>query len=692
MTSLRLFRTVAIFCLATGCTPVPVEPEPSRSDTPTTLNTSAENNGSPGTPASGAADAALMEESAQSSAEMDAHEATPTTHPPPSPVGSNPSSERQIHSFQSKTLTHQWGGADRVAAADLDADGTDELIRFRNDRIHWWDQSSPLAGAIQIVVRVPSPTGTGDILLFGTGMGRGHPNATTQVWRLDQTGLSQLYENNAARNQITDLQWLDGRILLTHFVADKLVSSRFLDAPNEVVHQGPMAMQQRMNGEHLVVGRIYGDAPKSHGDLTVFDPNGTARTLPSLRGVRRIQLADINRDGHPDLLSSDGWHYRYGEQGDARLVVYPGPQWSEPRVLAWLTADYTIREIQELTINNVPGLLLTGSNGLYWTAATSTGWQVEKIATIGETDHATPLRTPQGVTIAISGETIRHLAVSLASPPVNEPSNEASPQAPRHALLLVIDTLRADAIQQANTPHLDQVATRGTRVPTAWSSGTWTVPSVVSLLTGASVPEHGWNEPSGRMGKYPPLPSLRRLPEVLQDAGFKTNGFYANPYLNEDLGFSAGFDDWKHVSDRTVAKQFTQHVQTEWNDGNRHFAYVHILGPHSPVDPSKEAQKRWNLESSFLDAKGQIGIGRAKRNQEDGIRDAYRKGYLGTVEDTDALVGDILSALGSHRNQTVVVITSDHGVIGRTQHCRTWHVDVARIGGSPIVFRRARHR
>ena len=141
-------------------------------------------------------------------------------------------------------------------------------------------------------------------------------------------------------------------------------------------------------------------------------------------------------------------------------MVYPGPQWSEPRVLAWLTADYTIREIQDLTINNVLRLLLTGSNGLYWTAATSTGWQVEKIATIGETDHATPLRTPQGVTIAISGETIRHLAVSLASPPVNEPSNEASPQAPRHALLLVIDTLRADAIQQANTPHLNQVATR----------------------------------------------------------------------------------------------------------------------------------------------------------------------------------------------------------------------------------------
>ena len=67
------------------------------------------------------------------------------------------------------------------------------------------------------------------------------------------------------------------------------------------------------------------------------------------------------------------------------------------------------------------------------------------------------------------------------------------------------------------------------------------------------------------------------------------------------------------------------------------------------------------LDSDFLDAKGQIGIGRAKRNQEEGIREAYRKGYLGTVEDADAIVGQILEALGHHRDQTIVVITSDHG-------------------------------
>ena len=70
----------------------------------------------------------------------------------------------------------------------------------------------------------------------------------------------------------------------------------------------------------------------------------------------------------------------------------------------------------------------------------------------------------------------------------SEPAVEAEPESPALApvvaepredvLLIVIDTLRADALRSARTPHLD---TLEQRVERAWSSGTWTVPRVFTV-------------------------------------------------------------------------------------------------------------------------------------------------------------------------------------------------------------------
>ena len=233
--------------------------------------------------------------------------------------------------------------------------------------------------------------------------------------------------------------------------------------------------------------------------------------------------------------------------------------------------------------------------------------------------------------------------------------------AARNALLIVIDTTRDDATRAAATPVLDQLAARGARVDRAWAGGTWTVPSVVSLLTGRFVRHHGWDHPSARMGRYPTLPEVERLPEVLRAAGVRTFGLYANPYLSEPLGFDRGFETWKRSSDKQMARSLQSLVQQAWSAECRHFAYVHILGPHSPLAPSEAARERWAVAPSWFSGKHGFMIGAAKRNQEDGVRAAYADAYHAVVEDTDALVGTLLDALGPHRADTLVVVTSDHG-------------------------------
>lgn len=235
----------------------------------------------------------------------------------------------------------------------------------------------------------------------------------------------------------------------------------------------------------------------------------------------------------------------------------------------------------------------------------------------------------------------------------------------RNTLIIVIDTLRDDVARSAATPHMDTLAGRGHRVGHAWSAGTWTVPSVISLLTGMPVRQHGWDQGSARMGQYAPLPDVPTIATVLSGAGVVCDGLYANPYLSEDLGFSRGFRSWKRTGDTQLAQQLGQLVETTWTADSQHLAYVHLLGPHSPLKPSPEARARHGLgdptDDHWFSGRHGLTIGQAKRGQEPNVRPTYAQAYAAAVEDTDVLLGAIVAALGPHRDQTLVVLTSDHG-------------------------------
>ena len=230
-------------------------------------------------------------------------------------------------------------------------------------------------------------------------------------------------------------------------------------------------------------------------------------------------------------------------------------------------------------------------------------------------------------------------------------------------MVIVIDTLRADSLAQANTPRLDALAESGWSAEQAWSTGTWTVPSVISLFTGMSVRRHGFDLPSARIGKYPKVPDLPSLASVLKEAGFGTLGLYSNGYLAEELGFDRGFDSWRRTADKAMPKQWRKHLEKVWDapDAPPQFAYLHLLGPHSPLRPSEAAQAKYQVEAEWFDERLGFEIGVPKRNRREGARPSYTAAYKAVIEDTDARVGELLDALGDHASRTLVVVTSDHG-------------------------------
>lgn len=246
----------------------------------------------------------------------------------------------------------------------------------------------------------------------------------------------------------------------------------------------------------------------------------------------------------------------------------------------------------------------------------------------------------------------------------------------RNTALIVIDTLRADALEKADTPNIDSLAVGGTRVEMAWAASTWTVPSVIGLLSGQSVREHGWNLPTGRLGKYPALPAVTLLPEFLADSDIKSIGIHANPYLAEELGFSRGFSVWKKSMDPAFPKQLKAELHKQgWDESTKGFVYLHFIGPHSPLKPSAEARTRHGLDDHWFETRLGLEIGAAKRNKIEGVRAAYSAAYIAVIEDTDTLVGECIDILKAHDPNIRIALTSDHGemlgehnVVGHGSH------------------------
>ncbi|MCH2101039.1 MAG: sulfatase [Planctomycetes bacterium] len=132
------------------------------------------------------------------------------------------------------------------------------------------------------------------------------------------------------------------------------------------------------------------------------------------------------------------------------------------------------------------------------------------------------------------------------------PSTEVGQrELPKNLLLISIDSLRADHVgtygyvppfqpERRITPHLDQVATRGLRFDSCWSSTSWTLPAHVSLFTGLDDVAHGVIDDDFRID-----PQHQTLAEHLTAAGYRCRGIFSGPFLEARFGMNRGFESWR---------------------------------------------------------------------------------------------------------------------------------------------------
>jgi arylsulfatase A-like enzyme len=241
-------------------------------------------------------------------------------------------------------------------------------------------------------------------------------------------------------------------------------------------------------------------------------------------------------------------------------------------------------------------------------------------------------------------------------------------------LLVVVDTLRKDALglhghPEPVSPHLDALAARGWAFENHLAHASQTVPSMLSLLLSQLPAEHGFRfvHAEDFVLERPVYPEeLVFLAEAVQEAGFETAGYTANPYLTAENQFDQGFDHFTSFDfPGERGEVLTEHARTwlaEWEAGGRRrpfFLYVHYMDVHQPYDPPEPWRSRF---VRVPEARAFAGNKRPPKPRE-ADRLYSLALYAAATAYVDDQIGSLLAALEELGvgDDTVVAVTSDHG-------------------------------
>ena len=246
------------------------------------------------------------------------------------------------------------------------------------------------------------------------------------------------------------------------------------------------------------------------------------------------------------------------------------------------------------------------------------------------------------------------------------PAGCGRPAGAPDVLLVTLDTFRADHLGSAGypravTPHLDALAEGGLRFTACRAPMSTTLPSHLSLFTGAHPLRHGVLANLSGDRVFERDPSLATLPEAFADEGYATAAFVSAFVLRPEAGLAGGFDRYDAPEGPQRAGRETVDRALAWwgnQEGAPRFLWVHLFDPHLPHEAPAEWATRFQgdgLAPGILAARGVPA-------RPELI--AHLNGYDRELAHTDALVGELLEAVG---DEAVVLAVGDHGE-GLWQH------------------------
>ncbi|MCB9778178.1 MAG: sulfatase-like hydrolase/transferase [Alphaproteobacteria bacterium] len=254
------------------------------------------------------------------------------------------------------------------------------------------------------------------------------------------------------------------------------------------------------------------------------------------------------------------------------------------------------------------------------------------------------------------------LAVPLCAPDAAPSTARGGGQGP-DVLLITVDTVRADA------GLVDALPGEWRRWTHAIAPAPWTLPSMISLMQGQDVREHGGGLPVDG-GYSAPRSAGTTLAEAFAAAGYRTRAVVCNPHLRATDGFARGFGQFLHHDDARLPQRLDL-----WSGLWR----TRLTGAVSRAAATRDAAivdqaLAWLDEArSDPDAGPQLvwvhlllpheygrDVPRPPPGWRPGVRDSgvLQDAYAANVAVTAGRLRALVEAVGEG---TVVAVTSDHG-------------------------------
>ena len=257
------------------------------------------------------------------------------------------------------------------------------------------------------------------------------------------------------------------------------------------------------------------------------------------------------------------------------------------------------------------------------------------------------------------------------------PPNSARLERP-DILFILLDAARADTFneKEISTPHVDSLASKGTRFKRAWSPSPWTGQTIPSLLTGLNPEAFGAITWGSRIPE-----SLQTLPELLSEAGYFTVVWSQHSIYRGNRSLRRGFERFFEVRSNVLSdRNILPEPEDLFTDSQPTFALIHLLPPHGPYNPPlpfSGALTSWYTGDALVNAKA---LNRISRIQSEVTNDdlRYIRGrYNENSLFADALVGRLLQTFrgASRYENSLIVILADHGE-GFLEHGRFLHTSL----------------
>jgi arylsulfatase A-like enzyme len=269
-------------------------------------------------------------------------------------------------------------------------------------------------------------------------------------------------------------------------------------------------------------------------------------------------------------------------------------------------------------------------------------------------------------------------AAQIAPETLGPSGDEMPALQPPSLLLITIDTLRADHLstygwERETTPFLTGLAGGGVVFDRAYSTSSWTVPAVVSMLTALWPTSHGIVHGINRNGliyeQEGMAPGLATLAEQLQAQGYRTYAVLANGHLDEGHGFARGFDFFEcpgFSPAEEVNAEFLEWGSEISEHSGPQFVWLHYFDPHLAYRPREPWLSRFDAtiteeeRVTFLEAlKGPI-LRRMIMQRGPRYLDLAGVHYDSEIAYADSHIAKVFEAIPA-LDDFVVVLTSDHG-------------------------------